>query len=495
MRQWSMREVVWVGAVSCAIVAGTAGTAADDPVTIEPVLSTAPLFSYDGAPATPDADDPAVWVDPERPGEALIIGTAKDAGLVVYDLNGRLLQAIRPPNAPHVSPDDPPTPAGINPAADAPCRDSESHETFGRFNNVDIAYGVQLIGARRVDVAVVSDRGCDRVRFYEIDRSRRGGPLVDITAPDVPRVFPTRYDQPAPLQPSGDVEGWRRNPVDDQNTVYGLTVVKRGGHEVFVSQRERGLVRQLRIVAAPNGTLTYSLKRTWLFDTSFELTDERGSIYDWTPCREAAQEEPQSEGLVFDSANDTLYVAFETIGLYRISMPDRMPAMSTVGVDRLIEPVTSFGRAYRAIPDDDEFECEYGSTSGDPGDVLATGADNNAGRFVEADLEGLSIVAAVKGQTLMLASSQGDSSFHFYYLTRSRTWHVGSFKVEDVGDTDGIDYVPQPLGPRYPLGLLVVQNGEAPPPPDTGDINGYPLDGATQFKFVSFLDALAAFSR
>jgi hypothetical protein len=28
------------------------------------------------------------------------------------------------------------------------------------------------------------------------------------------------------LQPSGAVEGWVDNPVDDQNTVYGLTVVQ-----------------------------------------------------------------------------------------------------------------------------------------------------------------------------------------------------------------------------------------------------------------------------
>ena len=114
---------------------------------------------------------------------------------------------------------------------------------------MDIAYDVRLgthPRAARADVAVVSDRGCDRVRFYRIDPTDPDGPLVDITAPDVPRVFPTRYEQPSPLQPSGAVEGWRDNPVDDQNTVYGLTVAQGDADEVFVSQRERGLVRQLR---------------------------------------------------------------------------------------------------------------------------------------------------------------------------------------------------------------------------------------------------------
>ena len=35
-----------------------------------------------------------------------------------------------------------------------------------------------------------------------------------------------------------------------------------------------------------------------------------------------------------------------------------------------------------------------------------------------ADLEGLSIIASMPGQTLLLASSQGDSTFHFYRIDR-----------------------------------------------------------------------------
>ena len=46
-----------------------------------------------------------------------------------------------------------------------------------------------------------------------------------------------------------------------------------------------------------------------------------------------------------------------------------------------------------------------------------------------------------------------------------------------------------PLTQQYPLGLLVVQNGEASESPDTGDINGYEFDGSTQFLFIDFRDA------
>jgi 3-phytase len=467
-----------------------------DPVVLQPIVETSPLWNYEGAPATPDADDPAIWVNRRSPGKSLVIGTAKDAGLLVYDLSGRLVQALLPTFAPQILEADPPTPGGLNAAPDNPCPESDSGETFGRYNNVEVAYDLPLgvsPDAARADVAVVSDRGCDRVRFFRIDPDQPSGPLVDITAADVPRVFAQRYDQPSLLQPMpGTVEGWTDNPLDDQNTVYGLTVDQARPRTVFVTSRERGLVRQLTIEPTPHGTLSYETERTLLFDTSFELADGNGTPYQWTPCREAAAEEPQSEGLVFDSLNDTLYVAFETVGLYRLPLPRSAPKAITVGVDQLIEPVRTFGRAYHAIPDDDEFECEYDPDRvPEPGDVVAPGSDANAGSFLEADLEGLSIVRSTPGQVVMLASSQGDSSFHFYRIKQAAQ-HLGSFFVEGVGDTDGVHYAPAPMGRNFPSGLLVVQNGEAPEPPDTGPVAGYEFDGSTQFLLLNFAEALKA---
>ena len=88
-----------------------------EPPVIPSTVDTRPFASYDEAPATVDADDPAIWVHPERPGESLIIGTLKDAGLVVYDLRGRVVQLIAPPNLPTILPQDPPTPGGRESAA------------------------------------------------------------------------------------------------------------------------------------------------------------------------------------------------------------------------------------------------------------------------------------------------------------------------------------------------------------------------------------------
>ena len=83
-------------AVVLVLVTGTLSAQSDQP-TIFPVVRTAPLASYEEAPATPDADDPAIWVNPDDHRRSLVIGTAKDAGIVVHDLSGRLVQALLPP--------------------------------------------------------------------------------------------------------------------------------------------------------------------------------------------------------------------------------------------------------------------------------------------------------------------------------------------------------------------------------------------------------------
>ena len=51
----------------------------------------------------------------------------------------------------------------------------------------------------------------------------------------------------------------------------------------------------------------------------------------------------KSEGLVVDRTNDTLYVAFETIGFYKVPLEAPPPDLVTVTGARLIEPVKTFG--------------------------------------------------------------------------------------------------------------------------------------------------------
>lgn len=456
---------------------------------IAAVTATGPLHAYDGAPATPDADDPSIWVHPAHRSKSLIIATIKDGGLIVYNLDGDVVQAIPPPHLPTILPEDPPTPVGVNLEAADPCPESEERNTFGRYNNVDVAYGIRLgYGplAPRVDVAIVTDRGCDRLRFYAIDPGDTASPLTDITAPDVPRVFPLRFVQPSPLQPSEGPPGLQGNPLDDQDTAYGIGLWRHNGTlYAFVSQRNRSVVSQLRILPAPHGRLSYNKVRTFAFNPTFRLANEDGAFV-WTPCREESENDPQSEGIVIDQKLDILYVGFETIGLYKVRLGHHLGRHVMAGKKSLIEPVKSFGHPYWALPDGDEFECEYDPKgTPEPETTVANGSTAFGGRHLEADLEGLAIYYRGHRGGYLIASSQGDSTLQVF-KRRGSNRHVASFRIDGVEDTDGLDISSVSLGSAYPSGLLALHNGKAPAPADTSDINGYAYDNSTQFKLVSW---------
>lgn len=461
-----MRALIAV-VVACLPVSAFAET-----VVIPGKLSTATFVNYEDAPATPDADDPAIWVNPKDSSEGLVVGTLKDAGLIVYDLKGKVVQKIAPPNLPTILPQDPPSPAGVNTAPANPCADSESGETFGRFNNVEVAYGVRFGGKRR-DVAVVTDRGCDHLRIYAIDPDHPHGPLIDITSRKAPRVYPWRVVQPSPLQPAELNAGLQDNPLDEQDTGYGLGLWNDDGTlYAFVSQRNRSVVLQVRLFVDETGGVTYKPARGFLFNPNFRLKGVK-----WTPCREGANEDPQSEGIVVDHERRVLYVAFETIGIYRIPLKPHLPTVVEVGREYLFEPARSFGLPYWATPDDDEFACEY-SPSGEasPETIVAPGSSSFAGKNLNVDVEGLAIYRTGKHTGYLIASSQGDDTFHVYERGGANK-HLKTFTVQDTGESDGIAVSER---------LVVVQNGKAPDPADTSPINGYAYDGSTQFRFVAW---------
>lgn len=141
-------------------------TAAELP-SVTATAETATLFD-DEEGGNANADDPAIWRNDADPARSLVIATAKEGGLRVYDLKARQVQALTAPAGPT--------------AADAP----------GRFNNVDLVHRMRLSGGARADLAVTTDRGNDRLRVYRIDPGRPGGPLKDVTAPTAPPSSPPR---------------------------------------------------------------------------------------------------------------------------------------------------------------------------------------------------------------------------------------------------------------------------------------------------------------
>ena len=109
------------------------------PVSTVPLRAVAPLLETIPVDSAGDAaDDPAIWVHPEDPTQSLVIGTDKQKGLNVYDLEGRLLQTL---------PD-------------------------GRMNNVDLRDGF-VINGRRMALIAASNRTDRTIALYLLDPGTR----------------------------------------------------------------------------------------------------------------------------------------------------------------------------------------------------------------------------------------------------------------------------------------------------------------------------------
>ncbi|ADV66130.1 phytase [Deinococcus maricopensis] len=183
-----------------------------------------------GVTAPADSDDPAVWVDPQDASRSLVIGTRKDAGLTVFDLQGRTLQDVAP--------------------------------TGVRYNNVDVVYGFNL-GGRAVDLAVASDRKNDRLAVYAIDPVTRT--LTDVSSATMPMVF----------TPAGAAS-------DGANTAYGLAAYRTadGSARVFVSQRKHARVAEVRLVADGDRVTFAPVRTVDLPASSAENPQVEGMVVD-----------------------------------------------------------------------------------------------------------------------------------------------------------------------------------------------------------------------
>jgi 3-phytase len=399
------------------------------PAMVVPVAQTRAFVDDSSAsPANSDADDPAIWVHPSRPGRTVVLGTLKEGGLAAFDLGGRTL--------------------GTYPAPPAPTPDAKP----GRFNNVDVLSGV-AVGGRKRDLAFVSDRGRDRIRVYEVDgrgSAAGAGVLSDVTDPNAKPVFSTS-----------------EAAVDDQRNAYGLAagVDRRTGTPlVLTNRRSETRIALLHVVPGANGSVGTKVVSTVDLPASFTLPD--GTT--WTPCGDPG-DRPQAEGMVVDSAHGVAYVAQEDVGIWRIPLRP-----NGFGSPELVDEVRSFGAPQRY----DEATEECVPDGPDPG---------FGGKWLSADAEGLTIAEGRHGGGELIASSQGDSRFVRYDRT-GRNRVLGEFVVgagrglDSVEHSDGAQVVTADLGRGYREGLLVLHDGERRPA--VGD------QATTGFSYVSWGDVV-----
>ncbi|MDW4574032.1 phytase [Microbacterium sp. M3] len=387
-----------------------------------------PVLYDDEAGGNASGDDPAIWVDPDDSRDSIVIATAKEGGLRVYDLDGVELQALTAEPAPRADGAD------------------------GRYNNVDIAYGLDL-GDGLVDVAVVSDRYNDQLRFFAIDGAGAAAsvPLREVTAPELPFLF------------SAD-----RAEVDDEQTAYGVAVWQPAGEApVAVVTREGTTTIATVSLTTGDGRVGYSDTATLDFPASFPLPD--GTT--WTPCDEPGVL-PQLEGLSVDQRTGVLYAGQEDVGLWRLQLPIGS------GEPRLIDRVRDFG--IHDVYDPESEECT-------PADPQAAGSGGSA---LTADAEGVDVYYGPGATGYVIVSSQGDDTYAVY-RTQGRNDLVGTFRVagvdgvDDVNGSDGLAVTNRAVG-AYREGLLVTHDE-----PDTGAEVDDERD-ATNFSYVSWADVADA---
>ncbi|MFI7102550.1 phytase [Streptomyces sp. NPDC050161] len=401
--------VTALAALTATVPLGSGAQAATAPPAVLPHAET-PALHDDEAGGNADADDPAIWRNPADPDRSLVIATAKQGGLRVYDLGAREVQSLPAPAAP--GPDDAP----------------------GRFNNVDLVHGMR-VGTGRADLAVTSDRGTDRLRVYRIDRDRAKGPLTDVTDPSAPPVFSSSQQE-----------------INEQRTAYGLATWQdpsTGRSYAIVSQRERTRLALVELTAKPGGTVGYRQVRTLDLPAKFKLPNGTS----WSPCAEPG-ELPQVEGMVVDPANGTLYAGQEDVGIWRLRA-------DLTGPPQLVDKVREYG-----VPgtyDEATEKCVAGADPGYGGTHLT--ADVEGLTLLGQDGGNGYLLASSQGDHTFAAYDRERSEDNAY---------EGGFRVAAASgaldgseECDGAAVLNEPLGDAYPHGLLVVQDGhDAPGDPE-----------------------------
>jgi myo-inositol-hexaphosphate 3-phosphohydrolase/phosphodiesterase/alkaline phosphatase D-like protein len=356
--------------------------------TVLPTVETSPgLFNDPTLPTSQraDADDPAIYINADNSAKSIVLATAKNSGLRVYDLSGQLLQEINP--------------GGI------------------RYNNVDLQYGFKL-GGQSVDIAVASDRQNDKLVIFQInpDGNGNGKYLQDITDSNAATLF-EGLPFTSPYSPS-------------TRSAYGLALYRSpitNDYYVFANRRTTGDVAQFKLIDKGNGKIGYELVREFTIPSPTDPTRS-----------------PQTEGTVVDQELGYLYIAQEDVGIWKFSAE---PDGGKTG--KLIDQVRFEG-----------------------------------GTHLTDDAEGLTIYYGKDGTGYLLASSQGDSTF-VAYTREGNNDYLGNFSIgkngsiDSVQESDGADVINVSLGPDFPLGLFVTQDGYNDP---TKIVDGANVN--TNFKFV-----------
>lgn len=160
------------------------------------------------------ADDPAIWVNKRRPQRSLVIGTNKQQGLFVYDMQGREVQQFN----------------------------------TGKLNNVDVRYGVQF-GKKVVDIAVATNRDDNSLAIYTIDPKNGKLTFSGSVATDLEEIYgfclyqnSTGVTYAIPNSKSGEFQQIQLTAITNLNNKKTMVWQGRKVRSFFVGSQPEGCV-------------------------------------------------------------------------------------------------------------------------------------------------------------------------------------------------------------------------------------------------------------
>ena len=294
-----------------------------------------------------------------------------------------------------------------------------------RYNNVDLQYGFKL-GSQTVDIAVASDRNNDKLAIFQINPNpTTAGQYLQ----DITDSSIGTLFQAAPFEAPYSASS---------RSAYGLALYRSpvtNDSYVFTNRRETGDVAQFKLIDKGNGKIGAERVRNFTVPTT-------------------ADRDAQLEGMVVDQETGFLYIGQEDVGIWKYQAE---PNGSNTG--KLIDRVKDLG-----------------------------------GTRLEEDVEGLSIYYGKNGTGYLLASSQGNNTFAAY-TREGNNDYVGQFAIgnnggiDSVQESDGADVVNVPVGPNFPNGLFVTQDGSNLP----GKVDADGENISSNFKFVPWENIANAF--
>jgi 3-phytase len=298
-----------------------------------------------------------------------------------------------------------------------------------RYNNIDLQYGFDF-GGHPIDIAVATDRNNDKLAVFKINpHPSTNGEYLE----NITETSLSTLFQEQPFEPPYS---------PSERSAYGLALYRSpetGDSYVFVNRRETGDVTQLKLIDTGNDTVGFEPVRYFTVPT-------------------IGRRDPQLEGMVVDQELGYLYIGQENVGIWKYQAEPETPTYGN-----LIDLVKDLG-----------------------------------GSHLVDDVEGLTIYYGKDGTGYLLASSQGDNTFAVYTREGDNDF-IGRFAVgasgaiDSVQESDGADVVNVPLGPNFPYGLFVTQDGLNEPAvlaEDDGELENI----NTNFKLVPWENIAFTFS-